>query len=72
MVGDVQTSERGDQAIYRRKYESQTAIPAVRAYIYITKKKSQKLKFGDYMNPKARIKYIKMRRVHVTIVGVEK
>jgi len=53
MDGDVQTVESEDQEIYRRGYESQTAMPAVRAYICITKKKSQKLKFGDYMNPKA-------------------
>jgi len=72
MDGDVQMVESEDQEIYRRKYTSQTAIPALRAYICITKKKSQKLKFEDYVNPKARRKYITMRRVHATIVGVEK
>ena len=45
---DVNMVECEDQEIYGRTYESQTAISAVKAYIWITKKKPQHVKFWDY------------------------
>jgi hypothetical protein len=55
MDGDVEMVVSEDREMYRRRYDSQTEISAGRAYICITKKKSQKLKVGDYMNPRARV-----------------
>jgi hypothetical protein len=53
MDGDVQMVESGDQEIYGRRCESQPAISTALAYVCISKKKSQKLKLGYYMNLKA-------------------
>ena len=53
MDGDVQMVESVDQEMYGRWCESQPAISVVLAYVCISKKKSQKQKFGYYMNLKA-------------------
>ena len=52
MDGDIQMVESEDREMYRTRLESQSAISAVGAYIYVNKKKSQKIFFFIYMNPK--------------------
>ena len=45
--------ESKDQEMCGRRYQSQTEISAVRAYICMTKNKPQNLKFWDHMNQEA-------------------
>ena len=71
MDGDVEMVESWDQEMYRRRHEPQIAISVIRAYICISKKKSQKLDFVDYMEPKAWYTYVTLRAVQGTIIAVE-